>query len=58
MRSAWRQLTPSPQLIDTLDTKPCRIRKVTLDGLPEVYRKVAYALQEKGELEIIGNEVR
>ncbi len=58
MRSAWRQLTPSPQLIDPMGSKPCRIRKVTLDSLPEVFRKAAYALLEKGELEIIGDEVR
>lgn len=58
MRSAWRQLTPSPQVIDFQESKICRIRRATLDSLPAVFRQAAYDLQEKGELEIIGNEVR
>lgn len=43
-------------MIASQDAKPCRIRKTTLDSLPEIFRKAAYALLEKGELEIIMNE--
>lgn len=53
MRSACRQLTPSPKTIDSEGKKPFRITRATLDGLPEVFRKAAYVLKKRGELEII-----
>jgi len=51
--NACRQLTPSPHLIDSDEIKPTPIRKSTLDCLPDVFRKAAYILAERGEIEII-----
>jgi len=53
---AYRHITPSPNTIDAEEDKasPTRIRRTTLDSLPDVYRKAGYALFEKGELEIVG----
>jgi hypothetical protein len=56
MMPASKQLIHSPQMIASEGTKPCRIRKSTLDSLPDAFRRAGYALLERGELEIIGYE--
>lgn len=58
MMPVSKQLITSPTLITSKGSKPCRIRKATLDSLPDVFRRAGYALFEKGEIEIIGCEAR